>query len=64
MGYDICRGMVILDKNGDNGLKLVIEDYLFVIDGFEFWGVINEWLCEYVDFIYLDDGEVEEDREF
>ncbi|XP_073393492.1 probable linoleate 9S-lipoxygenase 5 isoform X2 [Physcomitrium patens] len=59
----IKRGMAIPDKNGDNGLKLVIEDYPFATDGLELWGAINEWLREYVDLIYSDDGEVEEDRE-
>lgn len=56
--------MVVLDENIKYGLRLVIEDYLFVVDGFEFWSVIKGWIGEYVGFIYFDDECVQDDKEF
>lgn len=52
------RGMVVLDFNVKYGVRFIIEDYFYVVDGFEVWGVMKVWNMEYVDIYYKDDSVV------
>lgn len=51
----VVRGMVVLDLDLLYGVRFVVEDYLYVVDGFELWGVLKVWYKEYVDIYYKDD---------
>lgn len=55
--------MAIPDDNAEHGIKLVMEDYPFAVDGLEHWGAIQSWLSDYVEVIYKDDASVRKDEE-
>ncbi|CAI9118507.1 OLC1v1020087C2 [Oldenlandia corymbosa var. corymbosa] len=57
------RGMAVPDSNQPHGLRLVIEDYPFAVDGLEIWSAIKEWVCEYCLFYYHTDEMVQSDSE-
>lgn len=48
----VIRGMAIADENAKHGIKLVIEDYPFAVDGLELWSAIRDWVAEYVGLFY------------
>ncbi|KAF3454481.1 hypothetical protein FNV43_RR04928 [Rhamnella rubrinervis] len=39
----IKRGMAVQDANSPHGLRLLIEDYPYAVDGLEIWSAINTW---------------------
>lgn len=57
------RGIAIPDENEPHGLKLVIEDYPFAVDGLEIWYAIKAWVEEYCYFYYPTDDKVLQDSE-
>ncbi|KAL2948581.1 hypothetical protein AAZX31_20G132400 [Glycine max] len=57
------RGMAIPDSSSRHGLRLVIEDYPFAVDGIEIWDAIETWVTEYCNFYYTSNDMVEEDSE-
>lgn len=57
------RGMAIKDPSAKYGLKLVIEDYPFAVDGLDIWFAISKWVKEYVEIIYKDAEMVRRDVE-
>ncbi|KAK7280144.1 hypothetical protein RJT34_25206 [Clitoria ternatea] len=57
------RGMAVPDSSCPHGLRLVIEDYPFAVDGLEIWEAIEIWVTEYCDFYYTSNDMVEEDPE-
>ncbi|XP_010667400.2 probable linoleate 9S-lipoxygenase 5 [Beta vulgaris subsp. vulgaris] len=57
------RGMAIEDSNYPHGLRLLIEDYPFAVDGLEIWFAIEAWVGDYCSFYYPNDNLVEEDPE-
>ncbi|XP_019442189.1 PREDICTED: linoleate 9S-lipoxygenase 5, chloroplastic-like [Lupinus angustifolius] len=57
------RGMAVQDSSCPHGLKLVIEDYPFAVDGLEIWDAIESWVSEYCNFYYPSDDMVEKDTE-
>ncbi|GLJ05546.1 hypothetical protein SUGI_0019930 [Cryptomeria japonica] len=59
----IKRGMAVRDPNAPNGLKLVIEDYPYAVDGIEIWFAIKQWVSDYLSLYYKDDITVKEDKE-
>ncbi|KAG2395137.1 linoleate 9S-lipoxygenase [Vigna angularis] len=59
----IKRGMAVKDSSSQHGLRLVIEDYPYAVDGLEIWFAIKNWVQEYCSFYYQDDDTVKEDRE-
>ncbi|KAF3454491.1 hypothetical protein FNV43_RR04938 [Rhamnella rubrinervis] len=42
----IKRGMAVQDANSPHGLRLLIEDYPYAVDGLEIWSAINTWTRE------------------
>ncbi|KAH6816455.1 PLAT/LH2 domain-containing lipoxygenase family protein [Perilla frutescens var. frutescens] len=59
----IKRGVAVPDQSQPNGLKLLIEDYPFAVDGLEIWSAIEAWVKEYCCFYYPTDVEVQGDTE-
>ncbi|KAG0562282.1 hypothetical protein KC19_9G133500 [Ceratodon purpureus] len=59
----IKRGMAVPDDNAEHGLRLVIEDYPFAVDGLELWSAINAWVQDYVNLVYASDELVRSDTE-
>ncbi|XP_057735899.1 linoleate 9S-lipoxygenase 5-like [Arachis stenosperma] len=57
------RGMAVPDSSSPHGLKLMIEDYPFAVDGLEIWDAIETWVTEYCNFYYKSDEMVENDTE-
>jgi linoleate 9S-lipoxygenase len=57
------RGVAVEDPNSDNGVKLLIEDYPFAVDGLEIWSAIKTWVTEYCTFYYNNDKTVQTDTE-
>ncbi|KAI4355473.1 hypothetical protein L6164_004245 [Bauhinia variegata] len=59
----IKRGMAVEDPSCPHGLRLVIEDYPFAVDGLEIWNAIKTWVHDYVSFYYKTDEVVQQDTE-
>nr|AGN75068.1 lipoxygenase 2 [Momordica charantia] len=59
----IKRGMAIEDSNSPHGLRLVIEDYPYAVDGLEIWSAIKTWVTDYCSFYYKTDETVQNDLE-
>jgi hypothetical protein len=57
------RGMAVVDSSMPYGLKLMIEDYPYVVDGLEIWFAIISWVKEYLSFYYQNDDAVKSDTE-
>lgn len=58
------RGMAVRDPTDEvNGVKLVIEDYPYAVDGLEIWAALKSWVSDYTSLYYKDDQSVESDRE-
>ncbi|KAM7478131.1 hypothetical protein LguiA_026344 [Lonicera macranthoides] len=59
----IKRGMAILDPNAPHGLRLLIEDYPYAVDGLKIWSAIENWVEEYCNFYYKTDETIQNDLE-
>ncbi|GAB2266629.1 hypothetical protein Dimus_001625 [Dionaea muscipula] len=57
------RGMAVRDLESPHGLRLLIEDYPYAVDGLEIWAAIETWVDEYCSFYYTTDELVECDNE-
>lgn len=55
--------MAVRDPTQPHGLKLLIEDYPFAVDGLEIWSAIETWVKEYCSLYYPIDEKVKEDTE-
>lgn len=59
----IKRGMAVEDSEAPHGLRLLIDDYPYAVDGLEIWSAIETWVKEYCSFYYKTDEMVEKDSE-
>ncbi|KAL7205272.1 hypothetical protein ACSBR2_018248 [Camellia fascicularis] len=59
--YLIKRGMTVKDNNSPYGLRLLIQDYPYVVDGLKIWSTIETWVQDYYNFYYKNDEMVKED---
>ncbi|KAJ0934832.1 putative linoleate 9S-lipoxygenase [Helianthus annuus] len=59
----IDRGMAVEDSTSPHGVRLLIEDYPFAVDGLEIWSAIKSWVHDYVHIYYQDDEEIQNDNE-
>ncbi|XP_010673575.2 linoleate 13S-lipoxygenase 2-1, chloroplastic [Beta vulgaris subsp. vulgaris] len=59
----LSRGMAVEDPSAPHGVKLIIEDYPYASDGLELWGIIKQWVTDYVSHYYPDPTLVESDQE-
>ncbi|CAA2958865.1 probable linoleate 9S-lipoxygenase 5 [Olea europaea subsp. europaea] len=57
------RGMAVEDSNSPHGLRLLIEDYPYAVDGLEIWSAIKTWVQDYCNFYYTSDILVQKDAE-
>lgn len=55
--------MAVEDSNSPHGLRLMIEDYPYAVDGLEIWSAIETWVKDYCTFYYKNDMMVQEDTE-
>nr|KJB80909.1 hypothetical protein B456_013G121100 [Gossypium raimondii] len=55
--------MAMPDSRYPYGLKLMINDYPYAIDGLEIWAAIETWVTEYYSFYYPSDETVKNDTE-
>jgi hypothetical protein len=59
----IKRGMAVPDANAPHGLKLVIEDYPYAVDGLEIWAALKTYMTDHLQLFYKDDSAVQDDVE-
>ncbi|CAK9270479.1 unnamed protein product [Sphagnum jensenii] len=59
----IKRGMAEPDSNAKHGIKLVVKDYPYAVDGLEVWDAMKTWNTDYIDIFYNDDSEIQKDTE-
>lgn len=57
------RGVAEPDSSQPHGLRLLIEDYPFAVDGLEIWSAIETWVSEYCSFYYPTDDLIQGDNE-
>lgn len=57
------RGVAIEDSSSPNGVRLLIEDYPYAVDGLEIWSAIKTWVQDYSFLYYKTDEMVQEDAE-
>ncbi|CAI9778905.1 unnamed protein product [Fraxinus pennsylvanica] len=57
------RGVAVKDLNHRHGLRLLIEDYPFAVDGLEIWSAIKEWVTDYCSIYYETDDMIQCDSE-
>lgn len=55
--------MAVEDSTSPSGVRLVIEDYPYAVDGLEIWTAIKTWVSDYCNFYYKDDSMVLNDKE-
>ncbi|PRQ37628.1 putative linoleate 9S-lipoxygenase [Rosa chinensis] len=59
----IKRGMAVMDANSPHGVRLLIEDYPYAVDGLNIWSAIKTWVTDYCSFYYRTDDMVQKDTE-
>ncbi|CAL0305990.1 unnamed protein product [Lupinus luteus] len=59
------RGMAIEDPDVNNptGIKLILQDYPYAIDGLEIWVAIKKWVNSFCSFFYIEDDAIKADVE-
>ncbi|WRX25636.1 PLAT/LH2 domain - like 7, partial [Theobroma cacao] len=57
------RGIAVDDANSLHGLRLLIEDYPYAVDGLKIWFAIEKWVRDYCSFYYKTDEMVQQDPE-
>jgi linoleate 9S-lipoxygenase len=66
MNFDVAasfRGMAVKDSTSPHGLRLLIEDYPYAVDGLEIWFAIKTWVEDYCSIYYKDDDLIKKDSE-
>lgn len=59
----IKRGMAVKDHDAPYGLRLLIEDYPYAVDGLKIWYAIKKWVEDYCNIYYKNDATVQNDTE-
>ncbi|XVF41917.1 hypothetical protein PTKIN_Ptkin01aG0319400 [Pterospermum kingtungense] len=57
------RGIAVDDGNSPHGLRFLIPDYPYAVDGLNIWFAIKDWVRSYCQFYYKTDAMVQEDPE-
>ena len=55
--------MAVCDSKALYGLKLVIEDYPYAVDGIEIWFALKQWVSYYLSLYYKDNASIRNDKE-
>ncbi|CAH9073721.1 unnamed protein product [Cuscuta epithymum] len=59
----VKRGVAVEDSSSRHGVRLLIEDYPYAVDGLEIWSSIKAWVDEYCKLYYKSDDMVQKDTE-
>ncbi|XP_059288645.1 probable linoleate 9S-lipoxygenase 5 [Lycium ferocissimum] len=59
----VKRGVAVEDSSSPHGVRLLIQDYPYAVDGLEIWSAIKSWVTEYCNFYYKSDELVVKDNE-
>ncbi|CAN6287139.1 unnamed protein product [Urochloa humidicola] len=59
----VKRGVAVPDQTSPYGVRLLIKDYPYAVDGLVIWWAIEQWVKEYLDIYYPSDGELQRDVE-
>ncbi|KAH9326873.1 hypothetical protein KI387_007051 [Taxus chinensis] len=59
----VKRGMAVPNSTAPHGLKLVIEDYPYAVDGLEIWSALKQWVSDYMSLYYKSDDSIKRDKE-
>ncbi|KAL6637666.1 hypothetical protein ACP70R_025238 [Stipagrostis hirtigluma subsp. patula] len=59
----VKRGVAVPDSSSRFGVRLRIKDYPYARDGLLIWWAIEQWVKEYLDIYYPNDGELRRDEE-
>ena len=59
----LFRGVAVEDPKAPHGVRLLIKDYPYAVDGLEIWFAIKEWVKDYCFFYYKDDDMIQKDSE-
>ncbi|MCE0481753.1 hypothetical protein HAX54_039748 [Datura stramonium] len=59
----IKRGVAVEDSSSSLGIRLLIQDYPYAVDGLKIWSAIKSWVTEYCNFYYKSDDVVQKDNE-
>ncbi|KAL4580582.1 hypothetical protein LXL04_016782 [Taraxacum kok-saghyz] len=59
----IKRGVAVEDPASRHGIRLLIEDYPFAVDGLEVWAAIKSWVTNYVSIYYTNNNDIQNDTE-
>ncbi|KZV41889.1 putative linoleate 9S-lipoxygenase 5-like [Dorcoceras hygrometricum] len=57
------RGMAIRDPTKPHGLRLLIDDYPYAVDGLDIWSAIEAWVENYCHLYYPTNQTIQEDSE-
>ncbi|XP_031499214.1 probable linoleate 9S-lipoxygenase 5 [Nymphaea colorata] len=57
------RGIAVQDSSKPHGLRLLIEDYPYAVDGLEIWFAIRDWVHNYCSIYYKSDHVIQSDTE-
>ncbi|GLT28911.1 hypothetical protein SLA2020_038130 [Shorea laevis] len=57
------RGVAVDDPKSRHGLRLLIKDYPYAVDGLEIWSAIENWVRDYCSFYYKSNEMVQQDPE-
>ncbi|KAJ6359790.1 hypothetical protein OIU77_003903 [Salix suchowensis] len=57
------RGVAVDDPNSPHGVRLLIKDYPYAVDGLEIWSAIKDWVRDYCFIYYKTDEMVQNDNE-
>lgn len=55
--------MALEDPDSPHGIRLVMEDYPYAVDGLQIWSAINSWVEDYCNLYYPSDEAVKDDIE-
>ncbi|RYR40314.1 hypothetical protein Ahy_A09g046047 isoform D [Arachis hypogaea] len=59
----IKRGMAVEDPSSPHGVRLIVEDYPYAVDGLDIWDAIKAWVQEYVSIYYPSNDTIQQDSE-
>ncbi|XP_015083864.1 probable linoleate 9S-lipoxygenase 5 [Solanum pennellii] len=59
----IKRGVAVEDSSSPHGVRLLIQDYPYAVDGLKIWSAIKSWVTEYCNFYYKSDESLLKDNE-
>ncbi|XP_062214878.1 probable linoleate 9S-lipoxygenase 4 [Phragmites australis] len=59
----VKRGVAVPDQSSPYGIRLLIKDYPYAVDGLVIWWAIERWVKEYLDIYYPSDAEIRRDEE-